>query len=160
MTTTADLGTEREQAETANRIFFRLYQAANLMHKTGTRALEDHGVTTQQWAVIGALSRPQAEQGMMVGDLARFLMVSRQNLSLVVARLEAQAYLERLRDKDDGRSRRIRLSAAGRKLWKRITPTIYRYYEDALAGLTPDEKIALAALFARLIGNMSRLDRE
>ena len=53
--------------ELANRLFFRLYQCANMLHKTGTRAVEAEGLTTQQWAVLGALSRPAA------GWIAMFL---------------------------------------------------------------------------------------
>ncbi|MBX6369339.1 MAG: hypothetical protein IRZ04_15235, partial [Rhodospirillales bacterium] len=34
--------------EIANRLFFRLYQASNLMHKTGSRAVAAYGTTTQQ----------------------------------------------------------------------------------------------------------------
>jgi hypothetical protein len=52
------------KAELANRLFFRLYQCANMLHKTGTRAIERYGLTTQQWAVLGALSRPAAASGM------------------------------------------------------------------------------------------------
>jgi len=74
------------RADLANRVFFRLYQCANMLHKTGTRAVESEGLTTQQWAVLGALSRPQVAQGMSVGDLARYLMVSRQNLSGLISR--------------------------------------------------------------------------
>ena len=62
--------------ELANRLFFRLYQCANMLHKTGTRAVEAQGLTTQQWAVMGALSRPEAAQGMGMGDLARYLLMS------------------------------------------------------------------------------------
>ncbi|MGI9215865.1 MAG: MarR family transcriptional regulator, partial [Hydrogenophaga sp.] len=29
--------------ELANRVFFRLYQCANLLHKTGSRAVESEG---------------------------------------------------------------------------------------------------------------------
>jgi hypothetical protein len=57
--------------ELANRLFFRLYQCANMLHKMGTRAVEAQGLTTQQWAVLGARSRPEVEDGMWVGDLAR-----------------------------------------------------------------------------------------
>lgn len=48
-----------------------------MLHKTGTRAVEAEGLTTQQWAVLGALSREQAQAGMSIGDLAKYLMVSR-----------------------------------------------------------------------------------
>ena len=52
--------------ELANRLFFRLYQCANMLHKTGTRAVETEGLTTQQWAVLGALSREKASGGMTI----------------------------------------------------------------------------------------------
>ena len=56
------------QFEMANRLFFRLYQCANMLHKTGSRAVEAEGLTTQQWAVLGALSREQARDGLSMGD--------------------------------------------------------------------------------------------
>ena len=54
---------EKTLIDLANRIFFKLYQCANMMHKTGTRAVQDEGITTQQWAVLGALSRPETSEG-------------------------------------------------------------------------------------------------
>ena len=59
--------------ELANRIFFKLYQCANMLHKTGSRAVQDEGLTTQQWAVLGALSRPEAAQGMGVDASGIFI---------------------------------------------------------------------------------------
>jgi hypothetical protein len=41
-------------SDIANRLFFKLYQASNLMHKEGTSAISSFGTTTQQWAVLGA----------------------------------------------------------------------------------------------------------
>lgn len=148
---------EQALAELGNRIFFRLYQAANMMHKTGTRALESKGVTTQQWAVIGALSRPQAREGMSVGELARFLMVSRQNLTVVVARLEKQGYLTRVRDAADGRSRRLRLTSDGQALWQGIVPLIFDYYEHALDEFGVGERAQFLVQLEKLIANMKRL---
>ena len=78
--------TQAERFDVANRLFLRLYQASNLLHKTGTRAVSAYGATTQQWAVLGALSRPGSRaQGMTVKQLVAFLMVSRQNLAAVLA---------------------------------------------------------------------------
>ncbi len=148
---------EQTLAELANRIFFRLYQAANMMHKTGTRALESKGVTTQQWAVIGALSRPQVKDGMSVGELARFLLVSRQNLTGVVARLEKQGYLARTRDETDGRARLLQLTPSGAELWQGIVPLIYAYYEEALDEFGVGERMHFLVSLEKLIANMKRL---
>ena len=81
------------RTELANRLFFRLYQCANMLHKTGTRAVEEEGLTTQQWAVLGALSRDKARGGMGIGELARYLMVTRQNLSGVIGRMERDGHV-------------------------------------------------------------------
>jgi len=48
------------KVEMANRMFFRLYQCANMLHKTGGRPVEAEGLSAQQRAVLGALSRKAA----------------------------------------------------------------------------------------------------
>ena len=96
-----------------NRLFFRFFQAANTLHTKGTQALNDFGITTQQWSVLGALSRPQAEQGMTVGELSRYLLVSRQNLAGLLGRLERDGLIERVASEEDRRSRKVKLSRKG-----------------------------------------------
>src|SRR5512138_3930650 len=96
--------------ELANRLFFRLYQCANMLHKTGTRAVEAEGLTTQQWAVLGALSREQAGGGMSVGDLAKYLMVSRQNLSGLISRMERDGHVAVAPSGQDRRSRVVTMT--------------------------------------------------
>lgn len=147
--------------ELANRLFFRLYQCANQLHKTGTKALEEHGITTQQWAAMGALSRPVAKDGMTVGSLAKYLKVSRQNLTGVLARLEKIGHVERSRDLEDKRSRIIRLSPSGRQLWnKHITPLIFKFYENALDKISTDDQVTILHYLNRLIDNFETLDEQ
>src|SRR5690349_14100422 len=102
----------------ANRVFFRLYQCANMLHKTGSRSVEAEGLTTQQWAVLGALSREKAEGGMSVGDLARYLMVTRQNLSGLIGRMERDGHLAIAPDEQDRRSRVVTMTESGRHVWQ------------------------------------------
>src|SRR5690606_32334390 len=119
--------------ELANRLFFRLYQCANMLHKTGTRAIEAEGLTTQQWAVLGALSQPRADGGMRIGDLARYLMVSRQNLSGVIGRLERDGHVASSADPQDRRSRLVAMTPQGRLVWQRdALPKIHAYYDKVL----------------------------
>ena len=120
--------------ELANRLFFRLYQCANMLHKTGTRAVEDEGLTTQQWAVLGALSRAEATGRMSVGDLARYLMVSRQNLSGLIGRMERDGHVHSAPDGRDRRSKLIQMTDTGREVWVvQAQPKIHAYYAQALA---------------------------
>jgi MarR family transcriptional regulator, organic hydroperoxide resistance regulator len=127
--------------EINNRLFFRLFQAANTLHARGTQALDEFGVTTQQWSVLGALSRPQAADGMSVGDLSRYLLVSRQNLSGLLTRLERDGIIERNTGADDRRSRKVRLTARGAELWTALTAPINAFYDHALKDLSFDDRL-------------------
>jgi DNA-binding MarR family transcriptional regulator len=149
------------KTELANRLFFRLYQCANMLHKTGTRAVAAEGLTTQQWAVLGALSRPKAEGGMSVGDLARYLMVSRQNLSGLISRMERAGHVSSAADGRDRRSRLITMTNSGRHVWLvKALPKIHAYYEQALEDFSIDDMTHTLHYLLKMLENMQGLDVE
>lgn len=144
--------------DVANRLFLRLYQASNLLHKTGTRAVSAFGATTQQWAVMGALARPGSrDSGLTVKELIAFLMVSRQNLTAVIDRLVAAGLVERLRAGGDGRLRHVRLTEEGARQWAAMGPAIRAYYQAALADFSTEEAVQLFRLLDRLRGSLNRI---
>jgi len=144
--------------DVANRLFFRLYQASNLVHKQGTRSVETFGATTQQWAVLGALARPHVEAaGMTVKQLLAFLEVSRQNLTPVIDRIETRGWIARVVDEADARSRRIRLTAVGRKTWRRMQSPIGAFYASALQDLNRAEQDQLGDLLGRLKDSLAAM---
>lgn len=156
---TSDDSTSAARMELANRLFFRLYQCANMLHKTGSRAVEDLGITTQQWAVLGALSRREAQEGMSVGDLARYLMVSRQSLSGLVSRMERDGHLSGDPDGRDRRSRLITMTESGRQVWNnQAIPRINDYYEQALEDFSVGDLSHTLHYLLKLLENMKRLD--
>ncbi len=140
-----------DRFDIANRLFFRLYQASNLMHKTGSRSVAAFNTTTQQWAVLGALSRPTVrEGGMTVKELIEFLLLSRQNLTAVLNRLERSGLIGRTRAAEDGRARRIRVTKQGSQTWARMLVKIEAYYATALDGFSTEECLTLFRLLDRL----------
>src|SRR5512134_3976880 len=147
--------------ELANRLFFRLYQCANMLHKTGTRAVEAEGLTTQQWAVLGALSREKAEGGMSIGDLARYLMVTRQNLSGLIGRMERDGHVAIAPDGQDRRSRVVTMTESGRHVWQALAlPKIHAYYEEILGDFSVNDVTHMLHYLLKMLENMQRLDHE
>ncbi|WP_151446438.1 MarR family winged helix-turn-helix transcriptional regulator [Lacisediminimonas profundi] len=145
--------------ELANRLFFRLYQCANMLHKTGTRAVEKEGLTTQQWAVLGALSRREAEGGMSVGELARYLMVSRQNLAGLIGRMERDGHVASAPDGRDRRSRLVSITESGKHVWIDLAqPKIYKYYEHVLEDFSVGDMTHSLHYLLKLLENMKRVD--
>jgi DNA-binding MarR family transcriptional regulator len=159
MVKTIDTTTDTKM-DMANRLFFRLYQCANMLHKTGTRAVEAEGLTTQQWAVLGALSREKAETGMSVGDLAKYLMVSRQNLSGLIGRMERDGHLAIAPDGQDRRSRVVTMTDSGRHVWQaQAQPKIRAYYEEILADFSVNDLAHMLHYLLKMLENMQRLDQ-
>ncbi len=146
--------------ELANRLFFRLYQCANMLHKTGSRAVEAEGLTTQQWAVLGALSRDEAKRGLSVGDLAKYLMVSRQNLAGLIGRMERDGHVTVAADASDRRSRIVTMTPSGRRLWHvQAQPKIRGYYEQVLKGFSINDVAHALHYLLKMLEAMQRLDR-
>ena len=159
MNIASDDNISRARIELANRLFFRLYQCANLLHKTGTRAVQEEGLTTQQWAVMGALSRPKVKNGMGMGELTRYLMVTRQNLSAVLKRMEAAGHIQVVPGEHDRRSRSITMTTAGRQVWmQQALPKIHAYYEQALSDFSVSDMTHTLHYMMKLLKNMENLD--
>jgi DNA-binding MarR family transcriptional regulator len=147
------------RGELANRLFFRLYQCANMMHKTGSRAVEAEGLTTQQWAVLGALSREPSGAGLSIGDLARYLMVSRQNLSGLIGRMARDGHVSVATDGRDRRSRLVSMTDSGRHVWHVLAqPKIRAYYAQVLADFSIDDVTHSLHYLLKMLDNMKRVD--
>src|SRR3974390_3462240 len=145
--------------ELANRLFFRLYQCANMLHKTGSRAVEDEGLTTQQWAVLGALSRPDARDGLSIGHLARYLTVSRETPAGRIGRMERDGHIAVAADTRDRRSRIVTMTDSGRHVWRVLAqPKIRAYYEQVLADFAINDAAHALHYLLKILENMQRLD--
>lgn len=138
-----------------NRLFFRLFQVGNALDRQTRKEL---GITTVQWAVLGALSRPQAAAGMSFSELTDYLMVSRQNLDGVLKRLERDTHVERIADKVDRRARNVLLTPQGRTYWDSLQPKLYEFYRQAMTGFRFDDKVALVHFLNNLNLGMTQID--
>ena len=153
--------TSEAKMELANRLFFRLYKCANMLHKTGSRAVEEEGLTTQQWAVLGALSRDKAQGRMSIGELARYLMVSRQNLSGLISRMERDGHVAVAASDQDRRSRVVTMTPSGRHVWQVLAlPKIRGYYDEILADFSINDVTHTLHYLLKILENMQRLDAE
>jgi DNA-binding MarR family transcriptional regulator len=150
---------EISRVDLANRIFFKLYQCANMMHKTGTRAVQDEGITTQQWAVLGALSRAEAKGGVSMGELASYLKVTRQTLAGLVSRMERDGLVDIQTDMNDRRSRLVILSESGRHVWIDLAlPKIRTFYEQVLKEFSTSDMAHTLHYMLKLLDNMEKID--
>lgn len=108
-------------------------QLANLFMRRLGPLFEKARITPQQWLVVSALS--EEEGPVTLVGLARRLMVTKQNMTGMIARLEQLGLAERNDDPNDLRSSRVQLSRRGRSLVEKVRPA----YTEWLSGLSGDD---------------------
>ena len=149
-----EAGLKPDASDIDNRLFFRLFQVGNMLHRQTSKL----GVTGVQWAVLGALSRPQAKNGMSFTELAEYLIVSRQSLDGVLKRLEREKHVERVADTTDRRARQVVLTPEGRKFWEKLQPGIREFYRQALQSQRFDDKVALVHYLNKLHADLAGIE--
>ena len=108
-------------------------QLGNLFVRRLGPVFEKAKITPQQWAVVSTLA---AEEGpVTLVALARRLMVTKQNMTGMIARLEQLGLAERNDDPNDLRSSRVQLTRRGRTLVERLRPA----YEEWIQGLRGED---------------------
>jgi len=133
--------------ERALSAYVKLLRAANTSVAYARVGLEEAGLSQGQFAVLEALYHIGP---LYLGDLARRILTSSGNLTLVVDNLEKRGLARR---KPHGRDKRFVLAAitpAGRRLMARIFPEHARRITEIMARLTSAEQDALGGLCRRL----------
>jgi DNA-binding MarR family transcriptional regulator len=125
-------------------------QLANLLTKKLAPLFEKAGVTPQQWAVLTTLA--EAPEAMTLVGIAREMLVSKQNMTGMIARLEQLGLVERGDDSSDLRSWRVHLTRRGRSTVEKLRPAYREWLEHLAEGA---EMEALQRSVTRLIDVLS-----
>jgi DNA-binding MarR family transcriptional regulator len=128
-------------------------QLANLLTRRLAPVFAKARITPQQWAILSVLSR--AEAPMSLASLARTMMVSKQNMTGMMTRLEQLGFAERADDPKDLRSSRVVLTRRGRATIEKLRPA-YEQWRDALGGeLSARDLAAAGNTISALIGKLA-----
>jgi DNA-binding MarR family transcriptional regulator len=84
-------------------------------------AAEERGLTHAQHQLLLAVRGSATEGGPGIGEVAEALLVRHHTASELVDRTVALGLLERVRDRDDGRRVRLRLTTAGMGVLQDLT---------------------------------------
>ncbi|MBR0857725.1 MarR family winged helix-turn-helix transcriptional regulator [Bradyrhizobium liaoningense] len=117
-----------------NKLFFRLFQAANIYETQAVRLVNFSAVSG---ATLGALSRDP--KGMLFSDLYDYLGVSRQNLDAVLKGLEKKGLVERVEVEADRRKRMVCLTPAGVEAWEDLYARSLEFFRQGTKGVSASE---------------------
>jgi DNA-binding MarR family transcriptional regulator len=102
--------------------------------------------TLPRFDVMAALDR--APEGMMMGELSRFLLVSNGNVTGIVERLVADGLVVRSHRDGDRRAAIVRLSDAGRTAFAAMAAAHARWIDELLGPIDPDAARDLSTTLA------------
>jgi len=114
------------------------------------------GASLQIWRVLAAL---REKDGRRMGDLSETTSIEVSTLTRLVDNMEKGGLVERRRDAGDARAVALYVTAAGRRLTRRILPIAERYETVALKGFSAREAATLKKALQRLYDNMDGLER-
>jgi MarR family transcriptional regulator, 2-MHQ and catechol-resistance regulon repressor len=136
-----------EDAVRALSAYINLLRASDSVISKTTAHLESEGVTGGQFAVLEALLHlgPMCQH-----SIAKKLLRSGGNITLVVDNLEKQGWVKRERQEKDRRMVEIHLTPRGRRLITRIFPEHARIVARVMSELTPAEQDDLRRIAGKL----------
>ena len=130
------------------RAVFRMVTAYDAMHHFLAPRVAERGLSLAGFNLLCVLSQEPA--GLAVGDLTERLLVTRQNVSVVVRGLERRKLVRRVVDRRDRRIRRIAITGAGAALRDAILPEHLDRVAAVMKGFADDELRVLATLLIRV----------
>ncbi len=132
-------------------VFYWLTQVIGARDRELTQGLREFGLRVPEWRALAAL---HARKRCTMSELADLATIDRTTLTRTVDRMEDAGWLSRIADSEDMRVTRLELTAAGRKLFDKIWPTVARLNELALAGLSKAQIDALRTVLGQMRDNL------
>lgn len=127
--------------------YVKLARAANTALGCARVGLEEAGLSLGQFAVLEALYHLGA---LNLGDLARRILTSSGNLTLVVDNLEKRGLVRRRQQGRDKRFVTATITPAGRRLIARIFPEHVRHITEVMGRLSAADQELLGTLCRKL----------
>jgi DNA-binding MarR family transcriptional regulator len=148
-----------ESAELMLRLWRRLYETYTVLKRCEDRIFEEHGLTTEQYAVLVSLS--YLGQPARVTDIAQWLERSTNSISMIVDRMVKARLVRRARDKVDRRVVYVSRTSKAESLFRPATVESFANVRKILSPIPDKDKRTLLNLLGEVkYETLKCLDRE
>jgi DNA-binding MarR family transcriptional regulator len=129
----------------------RLMRVSRQLLESAEGALKASGLPSLDWYDVLHELAEAGEDGLRPFQLTERTLFAQYNMSRLLARLEAEGLVEKLRVADDGRGQTIRITSRGRETRRRMWAAYGASIAELVgAKLSDDELNALSTLLGRL----------
>jgi MarR family transcriptional regulator, transcriptional regulator for hemolysin len=135
-----------------DRLGFLIHDAQRLLRKRFEMRGADFGLSAAQWRL---LVRVVKDEGVPQARLAEILEIEPISVSRLLDRMEAGGWISRQQDASDRRVRMIFPTDKSRSVFAAIKSVAGDVYEEAVAGLTGEQRRMLISGLGRIVENLS-----
>jgi DNA-binding MarR family transcriptional regulator len=129
------------------------------LHREMDQTLEEFGINSGEWRVLGTLWRAGAPHTMSPGELARIEELSTGAMTNRLDRLEEAGLVGRLPDPDDRRAVKVQLTDKGRTTWERAVAAQAKKEAVVASALSDREKEQITKLLRKLMLEYEKRER-
>jgi MarR family transcriptional regulator for hemolysin len=135
-----------------DRLGFLIHDAQRLLRKRFEMRGAEYGLSAAQWRL---LVRVVKDEGVPQARLAEILEIEPISVSRLLDRMEAGGWITRQQDASDRRVRMIFPTDKSRSAFVAIKSVAGEVYQEALSGLTGEQRGALIHGLGRIVENLS-----
>lgn len=135
-----------------------LLRAAMAVQKKTEILFSEYGLNTATFGVLATLRRSAPPEGMVLSQLADYVLVTRAAITNRVDRLEKRGLVERCSVEHDRRTSLLRLTLQGREMIDEIIPQHVENERQLLATLDRKEQALLHTLLLKLLSGIESVE--
>ena len=155
----AELETKVRATKEVLRLWLRALTFTNMVEqRVRTRLREEYDVTLPRFDVMAALYN--LPDGVSMGDISRWLMVSNGNITGIAERLEREGLVHRQPRLEDRRSQLVRLTDTGRAAFESMASDHEKWIATMLSGLSEEDVEQLYHLLGKAKRSVLDSDKE
>jgi DNA-binding MarR family transcriptional regulator len=139
-----DLGPE----ELGLRLWRQLYQTYTLLKRCEDHIYEEHGLTTEQYAVLVSIA--YLGEPARITDIARWLERSTNSISMIIDRMVKGGLVKRVRDKRDRRVVYVSKTSKAESLLGPASVASFEMIQKTLSPMSDRNKLVLLDLLGEM----------
>src|SRR4030043_219293 len=139
-----DLGFE----ELGLRLWRQIYQTYTLLKRCEDEVFEEHGLTTEQYAVLVSIA--YLGEPARITDIARWLERSTNSISMIVDRMVKAGLVRRVRDKRDRRVVYVSKTSKAESLFRPATVASFEKIRKILSPIPDRNRLVLLDLLGEV----------
>ncbi|WNC12674.1 MarR family transcriptional regulator [Brevibacillus brevis] len=129
-------------------IILHLLRLSSLINRMGLRLIDGTGLSSvQQWQLLGIIRR---NEGITLGKLSEAALVTKQNMTGLVERMQRGGWIDTWSDPHDKRITRVRITEKGKEALEILHPRSMQSNEETFHAFQNEELERLDEMLERL----------